>query len=105
MTGNPNPKTKQQPNIAALTATPTDTTAASMRIASTLRAQWFWTLLSSLNNSKPVGDCTPIVPRRVAPHLGQSAPCSPTWLPHFQQYTIEFPPFPSASAGVKLNGL
>src|SRR5436309_7488962 len=62
-------------------------------------------LLSSLNNSKPVGDWTPIVPRRVAPHLGQSAACSPTWLPHFQQYTIEFSRFRQRLPGLSLTVL
>src|SRR6266704_431617 len=52
-----------------------------------LLAQWFWTLLSSLSNSKPVGDWTPIVPRTDAPHFQQKAASSRSSLPHFQQYT------------------
>src|SRR6266487_1175498 len=65
----------------------TVTSAASMMYAISLLAQWFWTFLSSLSNSKPVGDWTPIVPRTDAPHFQQRPASSRSSLPHFQQYT------------------
>src|SRR5438552_18344896 len=71
----------------AMIASTTVTITASMMKAISLLAQWFWTFLSSLSNSKPVGDWTPIVPRTDAPHFQQKAASSRSSLAHFQQYT------------------
>src|SRR5438034_6992347 len=71
----------------AMIASTTVTITASMIKAISRRAQWFWTFLSSLSNSKPVGDWTPMVPRTDAPHFEQKAESSRISLPHFQHYT------------------
>src|SRR5438876_5775254 len=71
----------------AMIASTTVTITASMMKAISRLAQWFWTFLSSLSNSKPVGDWTPIVPRTEAPHFEQNPASSRSSVPHFQQYT------------------
>src|SRR5207247_9635769 len=87
----------------AMIASTTVTITASITKAISRRAQWFWTFLSSLSNSKPVGDWTPIVPRTDAPHFQQKPASSRSSLPHFQQHTKTYSQVRTSRHGLKLD--
>src|SRR5690242_463647 len=98
------PTRKGIDTTTAMITSATVTMAASMIYAISLRTQWFWTVLSSLSNSKPVGDWTPMVPRTEAPHLGQKPASSRSSLPHFQQKTNGYSHLRALCRNLKLNG-